>query len=399
MKNEWQILGIEPTDNKRLIKKAYAKKLAQHHPEDAPEEFKEIQEAYTTIMQSLSRTYTSQDVSLNEAQILAALKKNARPLSFEETPLDTNTTKAQHKKEHPFSFEDTPHAMDASEDATAKTCKPKAKQIHAAKAYDKFNLREQFSKMDQQSSSAKQETTSSSNDPADSHMDAKAYSDFVEAKLKKKADKSTFVELILKHDFFERCKDATLYTQLCQLIIAYFPSFDSITISFLYDVFAALDQEHPDHPSHLSIPSFIQHEKEEKLKTEQRKARVHKLQFIFLPLIIVLITFLSLFLKNQKMEEPSYKTNQKTEDISDKGTKDLKQMQEDIAQFAEHALFERKNESYTCVVYTHLIEPASTVDASCKTANLDDEQNVSVLLGADRKPLMVMLITPEDTTK
>ena len=44
--NCWEVLGIEPTQNKKEIKKAYAKLLKQYHPEENPEEFKQIQEAY-----------------------------------------------------------------------------------------------------------------------------------------------------------------------------------------------------------------------------------------------------------------------------------------------------------------------------------------------------------------
>ena len=41
--NAWEILGIEPTKDKKEIKKAYARLLKQYHPEENPEEFKQIQ--------------------------------------------------------------------------------------------------------------------------------------------------------------------------------------------------------------------------------------------------------------------------------------------------------------------------------------------------------------------
>ena len=44
--NCWEVLGIEPTQDKKEIKKAYARILKQYHPEENPEEFKQIQEAY-----------------------------------------------------------------------------------------------------------------------------------------------------------------------------------------------------------------------------------------------------------------------------------------------------------------------------------------------------------------
>ena len=58
MKSAWEILGIEPTENKRVVKKAYAKMLAKYHPEDYPNEFQEIQNAYKSIMDSFNRDYS-----------------------------------------------------------------------------------------------------------------------------------------------------------------------------------------------------------------------------------------------------------------------------------------------------------------------------------------------------
>ena len=48
--NPWQILGIEPTQDKKEIKKAYAKLTKQYHPEENPEKFKQLQEAYQACL-------------------------------------------------------------------------------------------------------------------------------------------------------------------------------------------------------------------------------------------------------------------------------------------------------------------------------------------------------------
>lgn len=42
----WDVLEIEPTENKKIIKRAYAKLVKTHHPEDDPTGFIEIQKAY-----------------------------------------------------------------------------------------------------------------------------------------------------------------------------------------------------------------------------------------------------------------------------------------------------------------------------------------------------------------
>lgn len=50
--NAWEILGIEPTSDKKEIKKAYARLLKQYHPEENPEEFKQIQAVYQQCLHS-----------------------------------------------------------------------------------------------------------------------------------------------------------------------------------------------------------------------------------------------------------------------------------------------------------------------------------------------------------
>ncbi len=44
--NIWELLGIEPTEDVSKIKSAYARQAKQYHPEEHPEEFKALQNAY-----------------------------------------------------------------------------------------------------------------------------------------------------------------------------------------------------------------------------------------------------------------------------------------------------------------------------------------------------------------
>lgn len=75
--NAWEILGIEPTSDKKTIKRAYAKLLKQYHPEENPEEFKQIQAAYQQCLhpdqeiESVSFEQSRQDIK-------------AQPISIEE---------------------------------------------------------------------------------------------------------------------------------------------------------------------------------------------------------------------------------------------------------------------------------------------------------------------------
>ena len=46
----WDILGIQPTDDMTVIKKAYRHLLAETNPEDKPEEFMALRRAYEDAM-------------------------------------------------------------------------------------------------------------------------------------------------------------------------------------------------------------------------------------------------------------------------------------------------------------------------------------------------------------
>lgn len=51
----WQKLGIDPTDELRIIKRAYAEKSRQFHPEEHPEEFRLLHDAYRTALDQVKR--------------------------------------------------------------------------------------------------------------------------------------------------------------------------------------------------------------------------------------------------------------------------------------------------------------------------------------------------------
>ncbi|MDK8180502.1 hypothetical protein [Paenibacillus sp. UMB4589-SE434] len=51
----WKMLDINPTDDKAVIKKAYAKQLRIYHPEDNPEEYQRLREAYDAAMKQAGK--------------------------------------------------------------------------------------------------------------------------------------------------------------------------------------------------------------------------------------------------------------------------------------------------------------------------------------------------------
>ncbi|TDW14670.1 DnaJ-like protein [Breznakia blatticola] len=52
----WTILEIEKTNDKKVIKYAYAKLLKKYHPEEAPEQFQRIQQAYKQALNYANQT-------------------------------------------------------------------------------------------------------------------------------------------------------------------------------------------------------------------------------------------------------------------------------------------------------------------------------------------------------
>lgn len=55
MMSPWDILEIEPTDDLSMIKKAYSKKLKMYHPEDDPEGYQMLREAYDQVSKQAKR--------------------------------------------------------------------------------------------------------------------------------------------------------------------------------------------------------------------------------------------------------------------------------------------------------------------------------------------------------
>ncbi len=50
---DWEVLGIEPTLDASVIKKAYAKQLKLNHPEDNPQGYQELREAYDRLLKDV----------------------------------------------------------------------------------------------------------------------------------------------------------------------------------------------------------------------------------------------------------------------------------------------------------------------------------------------------------
>lgn len=79
----YQVLGISPTRDKKIIRKAYAGLIRKYHPEEHPEKWKEIHDAYTIAMQR-----ADEDRPLHEEQ--KPQREEQKPQQQEQKPQEKN---------------------------------------------------------------------------------------------------------------------------------------------------------------------------------------------------------------------------------------------------------------------------------------------------------------------
>ncbi|HEX9063162.1 MAG TPA: tetratricopeptide repeat protein [Clostridia bacterium] len=80
----WDILGIDRTKDRAQIKKAYAKMLKLHHPEDDPEGFMKLRSAYEDALRKAEHIEHSMEVKRLEIQPVQEVKELSRNEANEE---------------------------------------------------------------------------------------------------------------------------------------------------------------------------------------------------------------------------------------------------------------------------------------------------------------------------
>lgn len=91
----WTILGIEPTQNKKEIKKAYAKMAKVYHPETHPEQFEQLQEAYQKALEYAKGNPVHQE----EPVKVEPETKPETHLEFDVDPIESNVPPIPRSKE------------------------------------------------------------------------------------------------------------------------------------------------------------------------------------------------------------------------------------------------------------------------------------------------------------
>ncbi len=81
----WNILGIEPTEDKNITKKAYLAKLKVTHPEEKPDEFAKLKEAYDLAQQfKFSEVEAKSDFLVDLELLYSNIEKRLKVENWEE---------------------------------------------------------------------------------------------------------------------------------------------------------------------------------------------------------------------------------------------------------------------------------------------------------------------------
>ena len=98
--NKWEILGIEPTHDVKLIRRRYAELVRLYHPEDQPEIYQQIVEAYQSALREARSKKTRQESGRSEASSTQQLNEQEnRTKNSATNSLDFESFESEEKTE------------------------------------------------------------------------------------------------------------------------------------------------------------------------------------------------------------------------------------------------------------------------------------------------------------
>ena len=98
--NKWEILGIEPTHDVKLIRRRYAELVRLYHPEDQPEIYQQIVEAYQSALREARSKKTRQESGRSEASFTQQLNEQENKTTNSATnSLDFESLESEEKTE------------------------------------------------------------------------------------------------------------------------------------------------------------------------------------------------------------------------------------------------------------------------------------------------------------
>lgn len=99
----WETLQIQPTDNKKAIKKAYATLLRQYRPESHPEAFQEINQAYQFALKLMEQDdYAEQSDNNLEPEVAKLAFNHSEPIQQEANSDDLGTDPSSQEQDNSY---------------------------------------------------------------------------------------------------------------------------------------------------------------------------------------------------------------------------------------------------------------------------------------------------------
>ena len=88
----WNVLGMEPSEDRKAIKKAYAVLLKKHRPDEDPDGFQEINQAYQAALQILKQAHATASATVSQEYPAASQQADevSQPTSEPQEPLAGN---------------------------------------------------------------------------------------------------------------------------------------------------------------------------------------------------------------------------------------------------------------------------------------------------------------------
>ena len=118
--NKWEILGIEPTHDVKLIRRRYADLVRLYHPEDQPEIYQEIVEAYQSALREARSKKTRQESDRSEASSTQQINEQEnRMTNSDANSLDFELFKSEEKTEQVDAAQPSLDFSDVHETATS----------------------------------------------------------------------------------------------------------------------------------------------------------------------------------------------------------------------------------------------------------------------------------------
>ena len=118
--NKWEILGIEPTHDVKLIRRRYADLVRLYHPEDQPEIYQEIVEAYQSALREARSKKTRQESGRSEASSTQQINEQEnRMTNSDANSLDFELFKSEEKTEQVDAAQPSLDFSDVHETATS----------------------------------------------------------------------------------------------------------------------------------------------------------------------------------------------------------------------------------------------------------------------------------------